>query len=109
MTIKKPPYPQLSLEHKQWIDEIINEIFKPVYELQYTDMYWLEEAGYVHIKFKNQLQPSPYVVNGAYKFQTYNVFSAPTSNVIVHQTKESLKQFISGQPSEIYNTYKNRL
>ena len=84
-------------------------MYKPIYELQYTEMYWKEEAGYVHIKFKNQLQPSPYVVNGAYKFQTYNVFSDATSNVIVHKTKESLKQFIVDKPNQVYNSYINRL
>ena len=84
-------------------------MYKPVYELQYTEMYWTEEAGYVHIKFKNQLQPSPYVVNGTYKFQTYNVFSDATSNVIVHKTKESLKQFIVNKPNQVYNSYINRL
>ncbi len=107
--MSKTPYPQLSLEHKQWLTEIIQEVYKPVYELQYTEMYWTEEAGYVHIKFKNQLQPSPYVVNGGYKFQTYNVFSDATSNIIVHKTKESLKHFITSIPSKVYNTYMNRL
>ena len=107
--MSKSPYPQLSLEHKQWLTEIIQEVYKPIYELQYTEMYLTEEAGYVHIKFKNQLQPSPYVVNGAYKFQTYNVFSDATSNVIVHKTKESLKQFIVNKPNQVYNSYINRL
>ena len=107
--MSKTPCPQLSLEHKQWLTEIIQEVYKPVYELQYTEMYWTEEAGYVHIKFKNQLQPSPYVVNGGYKFQTYNVFSDATSNVIVHKTKESLKQFIVNKPNQVYNSYINRL
>ena len=72
-------------------------------------MLWIEEAGYVHLKFKDKLQPQPYAVNGGYRFFTYNVYSQTVNNIVVHKTKESLKQSIISNLKDTYESYKNRL
>lgn len=99
----------LSLESKQWLTEILLEDFKSNPIFQYTKMYFIESAGYLHLKFKDELRPNVYLIGQYYQFNIYHVFSDSILNISCHSSKEKLKEYIFNNLAKDYTKYLNRL
>ena len=106
---------ELSLEHKTWMSELIQEVFEHIDELKYTECFWKESAGYVHLYFKDLLRPSIYVMNNSksltssWCFNKHIVFSTCINNISCQKDKESLKQYILNNMNKEYTKYIKRL
>lgn len=101
---------ELSLEHKTWMSELIQEVFDHIHELKYTNCFWKESAGYVHLYFEDMLRPSIYLMNNtSWKFNKHIVFSTCINNISCRKDKESLKQYILSNMNKEYFKYTKRL